>query len=56
MTIESKSSDSPGWCRPLDALASLKPVSAVFKYCMPVLDRPLTRLSRGRVSLTRTDS
>ena len=52
MTIESKSSTSPGWRKPLDALASLKPVSAVLKYCMPVLDRPLMRLSRGRFSLT----
>ena len=52
MTIETKSSTSPGWRKPLDALASLKPVSAVLKYCMPVLDRPLMRLSRGRVSLT----
>jgi deazaflavin-dependent oxidoreductase (nitroreductase family) len=52
MTIETKSSTSPGWRKPLDALASLKPVSAVLKYCMPVLDRPLMRLSRGRFSLT----
>jgi len=52
MTNEIKFSKAPGWRKPFDAFASLKPVSAVLKYCMPVLDRPLMRLSRGRISLT----
>ena len=52
MENETKSAETPAWRKPLDAFASLKPVSAVLKYCMPVLDRPLMRLSRGRFSLT----
>ena len=52
MTNEIKFSKAPGWRKPFDAFASLKPVSAALKYCMPVLDRPLMRLSRGRISLT----
>ena len=52
MENETKSAETPAWRKPLDAFASLKPVSAVLKYCMPVLDQPLMRLSRGRFSLT----
>lgn len=52
MKNENKPAETPAWRKPLDAFASLKPVSAVLKYCMPVLDRPLMRLSRGRFSLT----
>jgi hypothetical protein len=39
---------------PLDALASLKPVSVVLKYCMPVLDRLLMRRSRSRLIFPQT--
>jgi deazaflavin-dependent oxidoreductase (nitroreductase family) len=52
MENEIQSSNAPGWRKPIDALASLKPVSAVLKYCMPVLDRSLMRLSHGRIALT----
>ena len=52
MTKQYRSPKIPAWRKPLDAIASFKPVSAVLKYCMPVLDRPLMRLSRGRFALT----
>lgn len=52
MKNDPRPSQAPGWRKPIDALASLKPVSAALKYCMPVIDRSLMRLSRGRVALT----
>ncbi len=36
----------------MDALASTRPVSAVLKRCLHYLDRPLMRLSRGRLATT----
>lgn len=43
----------PAWRRPIDALASLKPVAAFLRRTLHHLDRPLMRLSRGRLATTR---
>jgi len=42
----------PTWRKPLDALVGSKIGAAIFSRLSPVLDRPLMRLSRGRVAMT----
>lgn len=41
------------WRKPIDAIASWKPVSAVLKRTLHHLDRPLMRISKGRLASTQ---
>ena len=54
MNKESQKNGIPAWRRPIDAVLSSRPVSAVLRHIMPVLDKPLMRLSGGRFSSTRS--
>ena len=54
MNKESQKNGIPSWRRPIDAVLSSRPVSAVLRHVMPVLDKPLMRLSGGRFSSTRS--
>ena len=45
-------SEVPAWRRPVDALAGSRLGSALLSRVAPVFDRPLMRLSRGRVAMT----
>lgn len=42
----------PAWRRPIDALASTRPVSALLRRCLHYIDRPLMKLSGGRLATT----
>ena len=44
----------PAWRKPIDAFLSSRPVSAVLRHVMPVLDKPLMRLTSGRFSSTQS--
>ena len=52
MVRNMKPTGIPFWRKPIDAIASSRPGSAFLKHCMPVLDRPLMRLSGGRLAMT----
>jgi deazaflavin-dependent oxidoreductase (nitroreductase family) len=44
----------PAWRKPIDAFLSSRPVSAVLRHVMPILDKPLMRLTKGRFSSTQS--